>query len=191
MSAGSGVVRAGTAALAGLLAAGCISSGAPRGFLRPPAAAQTQSFGGWFSAQPIARADSVEPGELLAATADSVWVLGRARGLQASATARLRSGQCFVWEAQTGELTVWAMLGSVSTLSHGVGLILSAPVWLIAGTASVNAESARPRLEAPRAVAWSDLAACARFPQGMPPGLDRASLRWPEPFRSDTARQRG
>jgi len=64
----------------------------------------------------------------------------------------------------TPTFILWTVVGSVSTLSHGVALIFSLPVWLIAGIASAaTAADPRPRVETCEALRPS-----TRFPQGIP-----------------------
>ncbi len=64
----------------------------------------------------------------------------------------------------------WTGLGMASTLSHGGFLIISAPVWLITGGATLVFMHNRPIHRYPDDPLES-LAAFARFPQGIPPGF--------------------
>ena len=67
----------------------------------------------------------------------------------------------------------------VTTISNGVFLLLTAPAWLITGLVAAGNESHAPLRDVPP-LAWAELAAYARFPQGLPPGIDLAEIR-PKP----------
>jgi len=71
---------------------------------------------------------------------------------------------------------IWAFLGTLSTASHGVGLIVSAPIWIVSGIVLAAAESAAGlmRFDGPPP---EDIRKYARFPQGLPEGIDLRSLR--------------
>jgi hypothetical protein len=49
-------------------------------------------------------------------------------------------------------------------------------MWMIGGTAASIYRTHEPRVVVPEHP-WADLRAFARFPAGLPPGLDRSSLR--------------
>jgi hypothetical protein len=67
----------------------------------------------------------------------------------------------------------------VSTISNGYLLGITAPLWIITGIVASSNESRAPLRGVPPLV-WADLAAYARFPQGLPPGIDLGEIR-PKP----------
>lgn len=69
-------------------------------------------------------------------------------------------------------LTVWGAIGTVSTLSHGVGLIISAPTWAVMSTTSASTVGVPMQTEATGGQ-YARLAAYARFPQGLPMTVKR------------------
>jgi hypothetical protein len=159
------------AATAGATA--CFRSTAPPGWLPPPEDVQRQAFGGWVRVQDRAGTPTVVyEGELIAVDADTVHVLyDRLVSLP-------RASFCCItvttFATDYSPVTLWGIAGTLSAASHGWGLILSAPVWgLVATGAAVSAS------RAPRVVSTDPavLRPFARFPQGIPPGLDRATLR--------------
>ena len=160
-------------------AAGCATSSAPRGFLRPPLEAQRSAYGGWIEValarQPHARTEETLSGELIAVGDDSIFVLGAA-GLRAVAVPRIARARLMAYDAQYGALASWTLLGVLSTASHGVGLILSAPVWIVAGSAATAAQSHAPLRVVTRPGELPSLRPFARFPQGLPPSLGRRAL---------------
>jgi hypothetical protein len=159
-----------------LLLAGtaCFYTTAPKGWLPTAAEAQRDAYGGWIMVEYKAGVQRrTVQGELIAATQDSVHVL-TADSIVALPTPIVISGTLTAYDAKVRTLQLWTVLGAVSTLSHGAGLILSAPVWLIAGVSATAAASKAPRVESTKP---GDIRAYARFPQGIPPGLDPRSLR--------------
>lgn len=147
---------------------------APTGWLPSAEEAQREAYGGWFKMNygSPAGARTVQ-GELISATADTVHVL-TADSIVAVPTGAVISGTLTTYDAHLGTLRLWTVLGIISTASHGAALVLSAPVWLIAGATATSAASNAPRVESTNPVA---LRAYARFPQGIPPGLDPRGLR--------------
>ncbi|HEX7604399.1 MAG TPA: hypothetical protein VF316_22425 [Polyangiaceae bacterium] len=72
--------------------------------------------------------------------------------------------------ALTGALVTWGAVGTLSTLSHGVFLIFSAPIWTVAGmatsiAAAEDSDQSAVVLGGEQAQLWQ----FARFPQGLPP----------------------
>lgn len=171
------VSRPAPAWLAGaLLAAGCATNTAPPGFLPSPDEAQTEAYGGWIELRSAAggRNDRVD-GELMAVTEDSVWVLGDS-GAVVLPTAAVREGKLTAYRSGTGAVAGWTFLGVLSTVSNGVFLLGTAPLWIITGTVAGTRQSHIPERDvAPRA--WSQLAPFARFPHGMPAGVRLEDLR--------------
>jgi len=162
-------------------ATGCVGNTAPTGFLLTPVQAQNASYGGWIELT-IGAADGGKrertEGELLAVTADSIWVLGP-EGAVVIATARVTKGKLTAYQAATAAVSGWAGLGTLSTISNGLLLVFTAPLWIITGTAAAATESRTPVRAAPP-LTWPQLAMFARFPQGMPAGVTLESLQ-PKP----------
>lgn len=82
-------------------------------------------------------------------------------------------------EHKYGPLALWTLIGTLSTISHGFFLIITAPVWLISGTIStVNASyegyftKKHPDIEW-----WKSVERYARFPQGLPGGVNINSIK--------------
>ena len=169
-------------ALSVLLTA-CAGNTSPPGFLVGPRIAQSQAYGGWVELR-VANGTSVD-GEMIAVTADSVWVLGVGReGAVAPVVlpvASIREGKLTINDAEVGNVAGMTALGVLSTISNGLVLILTAPVWIIVGTAAGSAQSYTPQRRVPP-LRWAELNASARFPQGMPSGVSLAQLR-PKPRR--------
>ena len=77
-----------------------------------------------------------------------------------------------------------AVLGTLSTVSHGFFLVFSAPVWIITSTVIWNNQTKTAVERYPDDFEWITLDAMrvyARFPQGLPENLDRTKLEQKDP----------
>lgn len=158
------------------LLAGCLTTPGPQLLHPRPEEAGKTIHGAWLMLHVVGRKDSVlADGELLAASAESLWVLTSA-GVTAIPTQRIGGGQLVRYEPEVGEVWTFAALGAVSTLSHGLVLILSAPLWGLSGLGAASAQYDNGVVTMTPQTNFADLRAWARFPQGIPPGVDRAVL---------------
>jgi hypothetical protein len=158
---------------AAVMCAACARNSAPKGWLPRPKEAQGAAYGGWIELSYLEagqqrRAD----GELIAVTADSVWVLTENQGLVIP-TAAVRKGKLIGYAAQN--LTAWALVGALSTASNGAFLIFTMPMWIIGGSLTKGSESRAAERKSPQ-LPWADLASFARFPQGFPEGIEFSGL---------------
>ncbi len=164
------------AGMLALFAMGCASTTAPPKWLSLPQETQRLAYGGWISINyQNNRLPSEVHGELIAVHPDSVFVLVP-NNLLGIPTAQIAKAKLTAFAANTAPLALWSILGTLSTLSHGVGLIISAPVWIISGTAATSAQSYTPQLSFPKK-SWNEFRPFARFPNGLPPGFERRTLR--------------
>ncbi len=173
--------------------AGCASSSAPARWLPYAEEAQHQAYGGWLDLG-VDRGGVIDTvrGELLAISADSVYTL-RGQRVTAVSLAQVRRGRLEFYDPRSGQLAATTVAGTLLTFTHGIGLVLTAPLWVIVGTASTAALSGDGKLgldpdlprDLPNAApgakredhaSWGDLRLYARFPQGWPSGLDRTTL---------------
>jgi len=162
--------------LAWVLLAACTAHRAPRGFLPDTREAQTQASGGWIEVRyRPAQGGGEVMGELLAATADSLWVMTPSRPV-VMATADIAAGRLVGYDAGAGTVALATLIGTLATVSNGAFLVFTAPMWIIGGSMAASSQSKVPLEELP-ALRWTDLAAFARFPQGIPPSVDLQGLR--------------
>jgi len=154
----------------------CASTTAPPNWLPDASETQTLGFGSWISLAfaPDSQRLPVE-GEFIAVEQDTVFVL-TIRGLTGIHQADISAAELTNYQPNAGWLAVWTLLGALSTPSHGYFLVLSAPLWIITGSVSTAAQSHAPQKRFPRR-SWVELRPYARFPQGLPPGIDRNRLR--------------
>jgi hypothetical protein len=161
---------------AAVTCAGCVGNSAPKGWLPRPVEAHTAAYGGWIELayQESGRKSSMD-GELIAVSADSVWVLNDTQGLVIP-TAAVTAGKLTAYEAQTGSLTLWTVGGTLATISNGALLLLTAPMWIIGGSFATGNESRAAQRKTPP-LSWVELTPFARFPQGMPDGIELNALQ--------------
>lgn len=170
-----------TTALALLLASGCAGSLAPRGWLpRNGYEAERTAYGAWIEVEYAASGATVESrGEFIAVDKGRVYVLEDS-SLRPIPRADIVKARLCRFGSGHSTIAVWALLGTLSTGSHGIALIISAPVWIISGTVAASAQSRAPREDYPGAD-WEELRAYARFPAGMPADLGSSALQ-PKPY---------
>jgi hypothetical protein len=162
--------------LAAALLTACATNSAPPGFLPTPTEAQTQAWGGWIELRYLrAGSERRADGELIAASPDSVWILGAFGGVVVP-TVQVTAGKLTGYSPQAGNVAGAAFLGTISTISNGALLVFTAPLWIITGTIAASDQSRAPERSV-RQLAWSELTIFARFPQGMPAGLRLEDLR--------------
>jgi hypothetical protein len=127
---------------------------------------QRDAFGGTIV---VRLRDRVVSGELLAIDAAQLYVLERGNGLP-SLVDRSAVMRAELFEYVAGGFTAWGVLGTLSTISHGYLLVLSAPVWLATTIVTNVTESRHMVLGYPEA-GWDGFARWARYPQGPPDRL--------------------
>lgn len=175
--------KAVTAAIAFMLAillSGCASTTAPRGWLPSAREAQQEAHGAWISLEyDTGSFGMVAEGEFIAVGRKSLFMLIQHVNqdtLIAIPLGQVKRGRLTTYGSKHGGLAVWTVLGSLSTGSHGVGAILSFPVWIISGSLATAAQSYAPIEKFPVST-WDELRKFARFPQGLPEGLDQRTLK--------------
>jgi hypothetical protein len=169
--AGSGPKRALGWLLLAASGAGCASTTAPQGWLPDPEDTAAFPYGAWVTVerQEEGKTRAVD-GELIAVRDSSVIVLADGQWMEIPRSGTKKVKATF-YKARLWPLSLWSTVGTVSSLSHGFGLLISAPLWILVGTATTASASKEPEVLFPR-VGWEKLRPYARFPQGMPPGME-------------------
>ncbi|HET6149786.1 MAG TPA: hypothetical protein VFH68_19765 [Polyangia bacterium] len=150
------------------LTAGCASDPIPQAQRPTEEDAITSGFGSFIyvvdsSGEPHAgELIDVLPGRL------SIFDGGRIEMLPRE---RVTSALLLVHRTHENAYTLWTVLGTLSTVTHGFFLVFSAPIWISTGVATAISEHRRARLTYPDPARWEDLRPYARFPQGLPPGI--------------------
>jgi hypothetical protein len=171
---------------AALVLGGCAGAPGPRGFLPTAPEAVHTARGGWVkvdrrSSDATFGSQLVVEGELLAASADTLHVLTGAGPLTVVRAPRDRV--TLIGEHNRAGERALASLGlSILSLSNGWYAAITLPLNWLVGIADSHTQSRVGVLEI-RDGPWDACRTRARFPQGMPPGLDprRLTLHWYEP----------
>jgi hypothetical protein len=155
--------------------AGCMTNPDPRS-----PSIQTMERNGFGGYVVLQTPDGYVQGELISVEPGVVRVRALStHTLSAVPIGRITKAQVYTYEAN-GYFGAWGAVGALTTLSHGYFLVFTAPIWLISGGIATAVETHHVKLEWP-GDSWREIAAWARFPQGMPPGLDPRALEAPLP----------
>lgn len=161
--------------LLSVLMIGCATSIAPKGWLPDPSEAQSQAFGAWMTVEYGSEAGTkISDGELIAVQENNVYLLTK-DGITFISTDKVQNAMFAIYKEEK-IVGTWGFLGTLSTISHGMYLILSAPTWIITGIASAVGESKSGLLKYSDS-SWEEIKKYARFPQGVPKGINLESLR--------------
>lgn len=160
--------------MAAVAAAGCAKTYAPSGWLPSASDAPQSPYGAWVHVEYryTGNLQANTGGELIAMSADSMYVLVPQGRLLAVCNHDVIRAQAEAYDAGLGAVAAWSILGTLSTLSHGYYLIFSAPLWIVSGSASGSVLSREPIVSYPDD-SLASFAALARFPQGLPPNIRR------------------
>ena len=160
-----------------LVLSGCAGTHAPKDWLPNASEATTQAHGGWVVLRLADR--SMHEGELIAIGPDSLFVL-EPSGCRGFAQTQVEHGLLTGYDSEADRLQAWVVVGSLSTLSHGVFLVGTFPLWLLAGGLATASQAHAGRVSI-TPTTWEKARLYARFPQGLPEGLDRAEVRPRDP----------
>lgn len=158
-----------------VLMTGCASSIAPKGWLPNPQEVQSQAFGAWMAIEHGSEAGTkISNGELIAVQERNVYLLTM-DGPEVISIDKVQNAKLALYKEKR-RVGLWAIIGTLSTLSHGWGLIFTAPTWIIVGIASASGESKSGLLKYSDS-SWDEIKKYARFPQGIPRSINLESLR--------------
>jgi len=154
-----------------LVLTACMQTPGPGGWVPTIEKAKYEVYGAWTV---VNQRESRNEGELIAAENSMIYLL-TSEGLIQIPVSEITSLTIVPYkENKTAALV--SILGFVSTLSHGGWLIISAPIWLISGILNARTESASGILNRDT-ININELKKFARFPQGIPAGIDIQSLK--------------
>ncbi len=162
--------------LLSLFALGCAVTTVPRGYLAGASDLPADVYGGWIelTCSSVGKPAVRVSGELIAVGGDSVYVVNDS--LRAIALADVTSGRLAAYGSDAIGLGVLVFVGTLSTISNGAWLVFTMPMWIIGGSAAVSVRTHEPLVDYPHR-GWSSVAPFARYPQGLPPGLDRSRIK--------------
>jgi hypothetical protein len=151
-------------------ATGCLRNPDPRP--RSMTAIQSDAHGGY--AVMRMGGQVVLGGELIAIGPSGVWILFGDQLIH-TPLEQISDLEVHPYSVAASGVVAWGVLGTLSTISHGFFLVLSAPVWIATSTiaGAVHSRTARETYVRGR---WPELTKWARFPQGLPPGVTATEL---------------
>ncbi len=150
---------------------------------------QTDGFGSWVE---IRRASTYHKpgvkleGELIAIDSDSLYVFGGGH-LQGYPKSKVTTATVLINSGSSAGIVAWGLLGAISTLSHGYYLAATLPAWIMMGIIAGKSQGGGVRLRYPD-VTWDEIAIHARFPQGLPQGVDLSQLMSKQVSRASALR---
>ncbi len=151
------------------LFADCATTDVPSHWLSDPDRVATDVRGGWIDIKSL---QGHITGELIAATKDTVFVADSV--LHAVVSGDIASARLVTYDVSS--MGGYVFLGTLSTISNGWFLAATAPMWIIGGSIAAVSRSFDPIIDYP-SKPLTDFAPFARFPQGLPPGLDRGAIQ--------------
>jgi hypothetical protein len=162
---------------------GCAGTSAPRGWLPSVYDSREVAWGAWAEVELLEEVSSNKvKGELIAVHKDTAFVL-TSDGLASAHRMQIKAIKLSTYDSQHWTYVSWTTLGVVSTASHGILLVASAPLWLIFGAMTTAAGSRENQVlcrsrefDMAEDRCWSHLSKFARFPQGLPDTVDRGTL---------------
>ena len=161
---------------------GCATTYAPADGLPDTDEVPKYEFGGWITV--ITEPDSSNhdekwmqySGEFISYDEANIYLLYDS--LYQIPKNKIRNSILELDEKNSAVFGLWVMGGTISTISNGKFLILTAPLWLLTGIPTAVGESARDRYEsdAPAEKYWNSINKFARFPQGIK-NIDLSSIK--------------
>ncbi|MDZ7336124.1 MAG: hypothetical protein ONB32_13315 [candidate division KSB1 bacterium] len=158
------------------LVSSCAVTHAPRIWLATPLNMQIESYGGWLEVKYYSnsKAKAQLSGELIAIGADSIFIANVT--FHAIAVSSIKSARLVTYKSDAERMGVLVVCGTLSTFSNGFLLLITAPIWIIGGSIAVSTRSFEPILDYPKQP-LSRFAPFARYPQGLPPGINRNQIK--------------
>lgn len=149
-----------------VFAACTASNSAPKRWRTTTKSAQTSPYGAWVSLD-VGSGQRME-GELIAVEDGRLW-LASGGELVPVPEENVRKAKVVAYTASNNGLIGWTTFGTLSTLSHGFVLVLSAPIWMLYGGVVSRTHSSSGYHEYGEVSDERDnLRRWARFPQGLP-----------------------
>ena len=147
----------------------CASSSEPYGWLVRPDRIPADPYGAWID---ITTKTGRVSGEFIAVAGDSVFVADT--NLKAIDRAGIVSARVVLYNSF--DVAGGLFGGPLLTLSNGLLLVITFPMWIIGGTIATVSRSYDPIYDYP-SKPFEELQKYARFPRGLPPGIDRDAVK--------------
>lgn len=150
----------------------CASTSAPNNWLPEKNKIDQQAYGGWITVHKTDK--TVLRGELISVSDSGLYVMSIEQLVFAEKDS-ISKAKLGKYE-ESNPVAAWGLLGTLSTLSHGFGLIFSAPVWVLTSTMMASSYSHNKIIEYPENK-LADFRIYSRFPQGLSNQIDLTKLK--------------
>jgi hypothetical protein len=171
-------------ALIGLLLVGCARTYAPKGYLTVPESEANQVYGAWLEVYTTSAAqpDDSLSGEFIAVSPQVIYTMNPK--LNIIHRDQIIKARAIAYDSESGAIGTQVFLGTLATITNGFFLVFTAPMWLIGGSFATANRSWEPIEEYPQKN-WEELRQYARFPAGIPEGINLPEMK-PNPFFTKT-----
>jgi hypothetical protein len=157
-----------------LLLNSCGTVKAPHGSVPKRNALMTDAFGGWIELRLISPENFIA-GEFIAIRDDSLYILTGGE-IQKYAIPNVSSARVVLFKTESDSYGIWTFFGSLLTLSNGGFAVITLPSTLISGISTTVVEAKRINFLDYPSNNFDELKKFARFPQGMPEGINTTDL---------------
>ncbi|MFH1526805.1 MAG: hypothetical protein ABIG69_09165 [Bacteroidota bacterium] len=156
---------------------GCASVKAPYNWLPEPEYTVKELYGAWITIE-IQNEPNTIGGEFIAFQNDSLFVF-TSQGIPSISREKVVNVVIDLYQRETNKVALWSILGTLSTISHGFFLGISAPIWIISGISSGVSASHGGLFEKdnPSNEWLESMKKFSRFPNGLPPSIRLEELK--------------
>lgn len=169
-----------------LFLAGCSSSRIPVGYRYTPRQLKKDFTGNWtdvrLNSKDITGSELVLSGELIAIQSDTIYILSE-HGLEGIQISDMKETVLYLYMDQAGKyalITGLLYLPDIlaAMINSEAGFLVLGIPWILTGTIETMAAGSNNQnlLIYPYKNQLTDLKKFARFPMGMPPGIDKSKL---------------
>jgi len=152
---------------------GCATSYAPDGWLSEAEDIPKEIYGGWITI--VTKPNNLQAeetsmqysGEFISVDSTKIYLLYDSVYQIPKNT--IRNSTLELYQKKTKSYAWWTTLGTLSTITNGLLLVVTAPLWLTVGIPVTISESSRDNyeMEDPDDAYWNEVKQFARFPQGI------------------------
>ncbi len=154
---------------------GCVATPGPKGWLPNPKQALNDAYGAWLVVEYVSgEGNVIAEGEFIAKDLYTIYILNET-GMEKIPTTKITQVKLAIYEEQ-GLIRIWAILGALSSASHGYYSAVSFPIWLAVGISNAAAASSSGIVKS-SFINGTEFTKYARFPQGLPEGIDLSKLK--------------
>jgi hypothetical protein len=158
----------------------CATNHAPSGWLPDRKTISQEKYGGWLYLKWRGRLgeEEITQGEFIGIYDTTCFIFDHTILIRVPID-HISLASLKIHEDDRGSLAVWTLLGTLSTISNGFYLLITAPLWIIAGTIITSTESNSGLFteEYPDIGWWRTVTRYSRFPQGIPKEVDLSKLK--------------